>query len=93
MGRGQTLVDLEDAVHSENGAVRLAGELVGAVAGSDSDSKRIDAGFLDEIDGLLRISKVCHGIDAGAVAVLDAAQNAQFPFDGDAPGVGVVDDL
>ncbi len=83
----QALVDFADPVHGQDFAIRLARELVGAVAGADGDGQRVDAGLLDEIDGLVRVGEVGQRIDIRAVAVLDAAEAAKLAFDGHALGV------
>ena len=46
VGVGQAAVDLLDHVHRQHVAVRLAGELVGAVAGAHGDGQRVDLGRL-----------------------------------------------
>ncbi len=69
----------------------LALELVGAVAGADGHGERIATGTLDELDSLIGIGQ------AGVAFIdfdvfLDAAEHAELGFDGDALGVGAVDD-
>ena len=86
----QLLVDLLDQVHREHLARRLRRELVGAVAGADRDGERVDAGLLDEVDGLVRIGEVNL---ARAVAVLDATERAELALDADALRVRRLDDL
>ena len=87
---GQPAMDFLDHVHRENVAVRLARELVGAVRGADRDRQRIDLGFANEIDGLVRIGQQLIvaelAFDAMAVLLLAAAmferaEHAQLAFD------------
>ena len=54
------------------------------MAGADGDGQGVDAGVLDELHGLVRIGQVLHGLlagQAGAVAVLDAAERAELALD------------
>ena len=88
VGVGQALVDLDRcAPSSSTSPVGFLRELVGAVAGADGDGQRIDAGLLHELHGLVGIGQVREAVDAGAVAVFDAAQAAEFAFHGDAARV------
>jgi len=89
-----------DAVHGQRGRQHLSGlrvftaGLVGAVAGSDGDGERVEAGFLHEIFGLVRVGEVVLHLavgQSGAVAVFDAAQDAQLTLDRDAQGMGHFD--
>ena len=50
-------VDGGDAVHREDVAGRLAGELVGAMAGADGNGERVDAGARDEVLRLRRVGE------------------------------------
>jgi hypothetical protein len=93
VGVGQALVDGDEHVHLEDGAVGLLGELVSAVAGADGDGQGVDAGALGELDCLVGVGDVVEAAAAGAVAVFNAAQHADFAFDGDAALVRVVDHL
>ena len=93
VGVGQALVDGDEDVHLEDGAVGLFGELVCAVAGADGDSEGVDAGLLGKLDGLVRVSDVLEACAACSVAVFNAAEDADFAFDRDAALVGVVDDF
>jgi hypothetical protein len=89
----QLAVDLLDHVHGEDIAVRLAGELVGAVRGAHGDGERIDLGLLDELHGLVRIGQelVVRELALEAVAVFllafaafQRAEHAELAFDGNA---------
>lgn len=51
VGVRQPLVDLGDRLDRQDLAVRLARELVGAVARADRDGKSIDARLGDEVEG------------------------------------------
>ena len=93
VGVGQALVDGDEHVHLEDGAVGLLGELVSAVAGADGDGQRVNAGALGKLDRLVGIGDVVEAAAAGAVAVFNAAEDADFAFDRDAALVGVVDHL
>ena len=96
VGVGQAAVDLLDEVHLQHVAGGLLGELVGAVAGADGDGQGVAAGVGDEVLGLVRVGQVRQGLvaaQAGAVAVLDAAQAADLALDGHAQGVGLLHDL
>ena len=85
---GQAGLDLLEDVEVEG---LLALELEGAVRGADGAGEGVAAGALDELLGLGRVRQ-------RGVAVLDldvffdAAEHAEFGFDGDALGVGAVDD-
>ena len=58
VGVGQALVDGDEDVHLEDGAIGLLGELVGAVAGADGDGQRVNAGALGKLDCLVGIGDV-----------------------------------
>ena len=88
---GQALVDLDQAVHLQHLARGLLVELVGAVAGADGDGQRVDAGGLRRTRRPGRGRSGAEAVEAGAVAVFDAAQAADFAFHGDALGVRHVD--
>ena len=75
-GRGQDLARLGV----------LAARLVSAVAGADGDGQGVQAGLLaTKLFGLLagsvRWASTSSAAQAGAVAVLDAAQHAQLALD------------
>ena len=98
---GQAAVDFLDHVHGQHVAVRLARELVGAVAGAHGDGQRVDAGLVHEIDGLIGIGQqlVVGELAFGAVAVFlfahagfERAEHAEFAFDRDADPMGHVGD-
>ena len=100
MGVGQAPVDLLDHVHGQHVAVRLAGELVGAVAGAHGDGQGVDLGGAHEIHRLVRIGQqlVVAELALEAVAVfllahagLEAAQHAELALDRGADPVGHVD--
>ena len=87
------VVDLVDALHREDRGKHLArygvfaSGLVGAVAGADGDCERVDAGLGYELLGLGRVGEVLvdfFGAESGAVAVFDAAEAAEFGFNGHA---------
>ena len=48
------------------------------MAGADGDGQRVDAGLLDELDGLVGIGDMLEAGAAGAVAVFNAAQTRRF---------------
>ena len=50
-------MDLSDAADGQHFTCGFAGELVGAVAGTDGDSKSITLGFGDEVSSLCRIGE------------------------------------
>ena len=80
-------------VHLEHRAIGLLGELVSAVAGADGDGQGVDAGALGKLDCLVGVGDVVKAAAAGAVAVFNAAQHADFAFDRYAALVRIVDDL
>ena len=89
-------MNLRDTTHGQDFAVRLASELVGAVAGADGDRQGIHAGGFDKRGCLLRVGEqlVVRQLAFRAVPVfflavprLERTQAAQFAFDGDAPRV------
>jgi hypothetical protein len=85
---GQAGLDLLEHVEVEG---LLALELEGAVRGADGAGEGVAAGLLDEVLGLGRIGQ------AGVAfldldVLLDAAEHAELGLDGDALGVGGVDD-
>ena len=93
MGVGDTGVDFLDALNRQNIARGLACELVGAVAGTNGNSQRIQLRALDKVSGFFGVrQQLLTGHDGvGAVAVflialhgLQGAQAAQFTFYGDA---------
>ena len=90
---GQALVDGDQDVHLEDGAVGLLGELVSAMAGADGDCEGVDAGKLGELDSLVGIGDVVQTRPTCSVAVFNAAQHADFTFHRDAALVGEVDHL
>ncbi|CAI8165106.1 MAG: Uncharacterised protein [Synechococcus sp. CC9902] len=57
VGVGDGFVDLGNTADGQNLTGGLAGELVGAVAGADSDRQRVAFGFGDEISGFSRIGE------------------------------------
>ncbi len=61
------------------------------MAGADGDGQRIHAGQLGKLDRLSRVCDVLQARSARAVAVLNAAQHADFAFDGDAARVREID--
>ena len=90
---GQALVDLDQDVHLEDGAVGLFGKFVSAMAGADGDGQGVDAGALGKLDSLVGVGDVLEARAARAVAVFNAAQHADFAFDRDAARVGKLDHL
>ena len=89
-------VDLGDHVHAQDLAGGLLFELVGAVARADRDGERVAAGLLDKVAGFGRVGEVVLGFlfgEAGALAVLDAAEAAELGFDRHAARVRELDDL
>ena len=74
-------MDLDQDVHRQHFTVGLLGELVRAVAGADRDGQRVDAGLLDELDGLIGIGDVLEAAAASAVAIFNAAEHADLAFD------------
>src|SRR6266540_4048062 len=88
-----------DHVHVEDVAVRLAGELVGAVRSAHSNRQRVDPGFLDELHGFVRVGQqlVVRELAFRAVAVflvahtgLKRALLAEFAVHRDAAEMGHV---
>ena len=85
---GHAGLDLLEDIEMEG---LFALEFEGAVAGADGAGEGIAAGLFDEVFGF-------GGVGEGGVAVLnfdvvlDAAEHAEFGFDGDPLGVGPVDD-
>jgi hypothetical protein len=87
---GETAVDLLDEAHRQDLPVRPPRELVGAVARTDRDGERVDAGALDEVDGLVGVGEVDL---ARADAVLDPSERAELALHGDPARVRILDDL
>ena len=71
MGVGQAAVNFLDAAYGQNVAGGLAGEFVGAVAGSDGNGQGVQLGLADKVGRLLGVGqKLVHGHGGvGAVAV------------------------
>ena len=84
---GSLLVDLDQPVHFERFAGGLLRELIGAVAGADGDRQRVQSGLLYEFHGLVGVGEMAQAVEAGAVAVFNAAQAADFTFHGHALGM------
>ena len=92
----QLRVDRLDHVHGEDGAVRLALELVGAVRGAHGDGERVDLRPRHEIHRLVRIGEELVALQRalGAVPVLglavpafERAEHAELALDGSADRV------
>lgn len=64
--------------------------LVRAVAGAVADGQRVAAGLFEEVN---RLNRVGVGAGRGKNVILHARQNAQFALDGNAIGMGKLDDL
>jgi hypothetical protein len=86
---GQATVNFLDHVHRQHFAVRLARELVGAVAGAHGDRQRVDLRLAHEIDRLVRVRQQLRVVQLalGAMAVLGFAharlkrtEHAQLAF-------------
>ena len=93
---GQPLVDRPDHVHRQGVARRLAGELVGAVAGADGDRQRVDLGPGDEVLRLIGIGQqlLLGELALGTLPVLglahaglERAQAPELTLDRDADAV------
>jgi hypothetical protein len=87
---GHPLIDLVDTVHGQRRREDFAGfrifaaRFVCAMAGADGDGERIKAGLLDKFFRLVRIGQVVLHFalaQAGAVAVFDTTEYAEFPLD------------
>ena len=90
---GQPLVNIDQPLHFERLAGRLAGEFVSAVAGADGDGQRVQTGGLDKIHRLRGIGQVAQAVETRAVPVFNAAQAADFAFHGHAFGMRRLDHL
>ena len=99
---GQPLVDLLNPSHGEHFAVRLAGELVGTVTGSDRHRECVDTRGFDEAGRFIRIRQqlVVRQGAGGTVAVfrfagaaLERTEAAQLTLNRHALSVGAVDHL
>ncbi len=97
MGAGDAGVDGLNPVDGEDVAGGRPGELVGAVAGADGDSERIDFGSGDKGRSLFRIRQQhvvaqrtfsAHAVFFPGRARFQGPQAAQLPLHGHATGVG-----
>src|SRR3546814_11334333 len=67
---GQALMNFLDAGNRQDVASRLAGELVGAMAGANGDGQRVELGLTNKIGSLLRVGpQLLHG--HGASCAID----------------------
>ncbi len=97
VGVGDLLMDLFDASHCKNLAVRLASELICSMACADRHGQSIHAGFFNEAFGFVRIGQelIVAELAFGTVAILgfamprfQRAQATQFAFDRNPLGMG-----
>ena len=102
VGIWQAAVDFLDHVHGQDVAVRLAGELVGAVAGAHGNGQGIDPGGADEVHSLVGIGQQLvvaeRAFEAVAVFLLAHAgfqgtQNPELTFYRSPDPVGHVHDI
>merc|ERR1719171_2969156 len=102
VGIGDGFVDLSNTANGQNLTGGLAGELVGAVAGADSDRQRVAFGFGDEISGFSRIGEEhVHGqLTFETMAVLGltfsglkGSEATQFSLNAHTNGVGEINNL
>ena len=95
---GELLLDFGENVKGEgrrnenavSGAGALGGfELLAAMAGSDGDRERVDAGLLDEVLDFFGLGVVAF---LGGNVIFDAGENSEFSLDGDVVflGMGII---
>jgi hypothetical protein len=87
---GQLLVNGLDAIHCQNLSGRLAGELVGSMAGADGNRQGVDARGFNKLGCLIGIGQqlLARQFTDRAVPVLllalarfERSEAAEFPFD------------